>query len=395
MNVKKVNKSIPLSVPCLNGNELKYVTECIQTSWVSSVGSFVTRFEKELASYVGSKYSTAVNSGTAALHLSLLVAGIKPNDEVFVPTLTFIAPVNVIKYANADPIFIDCDDHLNMSADSLNKFIKDNCIFKSKKLFNKKTNKSISAIIPVHVFGHPADMDAIMAIAEENNLKVIEDATESLGSYYITGRYKGRKTGTIGHLGCYSFNGNKIITTGGGGMIVSDDGEAIEKAKYLSTQAKDDSLFYVHNDIGYNYRMTNLLAALGCAQLEKLDTYIKIKRNNFNLYNKLLKDMAGISSIKEPVYAFSNYWFYSFIVDKKKAGISNIELLQKLKEKNIESRPIWTLNHMQKLYKYSCKSSIKKARYYFDNVLNIPCSVDLKLRNIRLVADVISETING
>lgn len=392
---KAENKSIALSVPCLSGNELKYVTECIETGWVSSVGSFVTRFEKELASYVGSKYSAAVCNGTAALHLSLLVAGVKPGDEVFVPALTFIAPVNTIKYVNADPVFIDCDDYMNISAESLDKFIKDNCIFKNKKLINKKTGKHISAIIPVHIFGHPVDMDAIMTIAEDNNLKVIEDATESLGSYYIKGRYNGKKTGTIGHLGCYSFNGNKIITTGGGGMVVSDNGEMIEKIKYLSTQAKDDSLFYVHNNVGYNYRMTNLLAALGCAQLEKLDAYIKIKRDNFNLYNKLLKDTVGISLIKEPFYAFSNYWFYSLFVNESEFGISNIDLLQKLKDKNIESRPIWTLNHMQRPYKDCYKTPIKNSGLFFDNILNIPCSVDLKLKDIRFVAETIVEAIHG
>lgn len=395
MSEKKINKSIPLSVPCLKGNELKYITECIQTGWVSSVGSFVTRFERELASYVGSKYSAAVCNGTAALHLSLLVAGVKPGDEVFVPTLTFIAPVNVVKYCNAAPVFIDCDDHLNISAESLKKFITKNCIFKNKKLINKKTNKHISAIIPVHIFGHPVDMDAIMAVAEENNLKVIEDATESLGSSYNKGRYNGKKTGTIGHLGCYSFNGNKIITTGGGGMIVSDDVEVIAKAKYLSMQAKDDPAFYVHNNIGYNYRMTNLLAAIGCAQLEKLDDYIKTKRNNFDAYRKLLNGVSGLSMITEPEYAFSNYWFYSLLIDKKKYKFSNIELLQKLKECKIESRMIWHLNHKQAPYKNCEKALIKKAGYYFDNILNIPCSVDLRKKDITYISDKIKGVFFG
>lgn len=399
MNVRKKtkaeNKNIVLSVPCLSGNELKYVTECIETGWVSSVGSFVTRFENELASYVGSKYSSAVCNGTAALHLSLLVAGVKPGDEVFVPTLTFIAPVNTIKYVNADPVFIDCDDCMNISAESLDKFIKGNCIFKNKKLINKKTGKHISAVIPVHVFGHPADMESIMTIAEENNLKVIEDATESLGSYYIKGRYNGKKTGTIGHLGCYSFNGNKIITTGGGGMVVSDNGEMIEKIKYLSTQAKDDSLFYVHNNVGYNYRMTNLLAALGCAQLEKLDAYIKIKRDNFNLYDKLLKDTAGISLIKEPFYAFSNYWFYSLLIDEEKFGINNIDLMMKLKDNKIESRTVWCLNHTQRPFKNYKRSVIEKSDFYFSKILNIPCSVDLCLEEIKYVSRLIKEAVNG
>lgn len=391
MNVKH----IPLSVPDLNGNELKYVTECVRTGWVSSVGSFVSRFENEVAAYVGARHAAAVCNGTSALHLSLMVAGVRPGDEVFVPALTFIAPVNAVRYVNADPVFVDCDDYLNISAVSIEEFIRKNCVFKNGKLVEKKSGRRLSAIIPVHIFGHPADMDAIMGIAEENNLKVIEDATESMGSYYVKGRYEGKKTGTAGHLGCYSFNGNKIITTGGGGMIVSDDQEAVEKAKYLSTQAKDDGLYYVHNDIGYNYRMTNVLAAIGCAQLEKLPAYIKTKRDNFRRFKKALSGVNGLSFIEEPPYSFSNYWFYSLDVDREKTGTSNIEILRKLKESGIESRPLWKLNHLQKPYKNCMKSSIKKAEYYYERILNIPCSVDLSARDILFVAEKIKGAVNG
>jgi len=382
---------IPLSVPNLKGNELKYVGECIKSEWISSAGSFVTRFENELASYVKAKYSTAVCNGTAALHLALLITGIKPGDEVFVPTLTFIAPVNTIKYVGATPIFIDCDDHLNISPFALSKFIDENCIYKKSCLINRKTGGKISAIIPVHIFGNAVDMEPIMDLAEMYGLKIIEDATESLGTYYTKGRYAARKTGTIGHIGCYSFNGNKIITTGGGGMLVSDNQEYVEKARYLSTQAKDDALHYVHHNIGYNYRMTNIQAALGCAQLEKIDEYIKIKRNNFAIYKKELAGISGLSFINEPEYCFSNFWFYSLMIEKEKFGIDKDNLISCLKNERIESRPIWHLNHMQKPYKNDPRGIILKAKKFFERVINIPCSANLRREDISRVIKSIKE----
>ena len=386
-------KYIPLSVPYLKGNELKYVSECIETEWVSSAGGYVEKFEKNMAGYVGSAHSTALCNGTAALHLALIVSNVLPGEEVFAPALTFIAPINTIRYVNAEPVFIDCDEFLNISASSLESFIKKDCVMKSKKLMNKKTGRFISAIIPVHIFGHPADMEKIMDIAKENNLKVIEDATESLGSYYVSGKYKGKKTGTVGDFGCYSFNGNKIITTGGGGMIVSNDIEACEKIKYLSTQAKDDPLYYVHNNVGYNYRMTNVQAALGCAQLEKIDKYIKIKRSNFKLYKEIIDAVDGLDFIEEPEYSFSNYWFYSLLINNKKYGADRDRLLNLLKANGVESRPIWHLNHLQRPYEKCARAPIKVAKFYLDNVLNIPCSVGLGPDDIAKVANIIKKGV--
>ncbi len=384
-NEKNIN--IPLSVPSLKGNELKYVSECIKTEWISSAGKYVERFETETAAYLKTAFCIAVTNGTSALHLALICAGVKCGEEVFVPSVTFIAPINAVKYTGAHPVFLDCDNYLNLSAESLNSFIEKNCIFSKGKLINKKTERQIKAVIPVHIFGHPADMAAIMKIAEKYNLKVIEDATESLGSFYSSGDFKGMKTGTIGDFGCFSFNGNKIITTGGGGMLTCRKKKDADFARYLSTQAKDDALNYVHNNIGYNYRLNNIQAAIGCAQLEKIDYYIKIKRKNFKLYQKLLSGVNGFSFITEPDYSFSNYWFYSLIVEP--GAINNKKLIDFLRINGIESRPLWMLNHLQKPYKNEPKGVIKKAEYYFKRLINIPCSVNLKEEQIRFICETI------
>lgn len=273
-----MEKLIPLSVPNLKGRELEYVTHAIETEWVSTAGPYITDFEQSLAKYVGVKEAVACQSGTAGLHLALMTCGVKACDEVIVPTLTFIAAVNPVKYIGAEPIFMDCDDSLTMDPIKLREFCEKECYFEHNVLFNKTTHKQIKAIIIVHVFGNIADMNAIMEVAATYNLKVIEDATEALGSFYTKGMYKGQYAGTIGDIGVYSFNGNKIITTGGGGMIVSKNKDYLDKCRYLSTQAKNDTLYFIHDEIGYNYRMTNIQAALGLAQLEQLESFINIKR---------------------------------------------------------------------------------------------------------------------
>ena len=259
-----VSGGIPLCVPEIRGNEWKYIKECLDTNFVSSVGPFVDRFERELAACVGSKYAVATVNGTAAIHIALLIAGVKPDDEVLVSTLTFIAPVNAIRYACAWPVFIDAEEqYWQMDPQRVVDFIEKGCVWKNSELRNKTTGRRLSAIMPVHILGHPVDMDPILEQAQKYNLPVIEDATESLGA-----KYKGRHAGTLGDIACFSFNGNKIITTGGGGMIVTDNEEWALKAKYLTTQAKDDPLEFIHNEIGYNYRLPNISAAMGCAQLE-------------------------------------------------------------------------------------------------------------------------------
>ena len=269
---------IPLSVPNLKGNEKKYLKECIDTEFVSSVGKFVDLFEKKISRYTNSKYAVACTSGTAALHLSLRIIGVKSQDEVIVPTMTFIATANAIKYLNASPIFMDCDEYYNIDVKKLLNFLKFNTFFKNGYTYNKKTKKIIKAIIPVHVSGNAVNLKPILNICKKKNILIIEDAAEALGTFYIDNKKKGKHAGTIGDIGCLSFNGNKIITSGGGGMIITNNKELAKKARYLSTQATNDSINYVHNEIGYNYRLTNIQAAVGLAQLEKINLFIKKKK---------------------------------------------------------------------------------------------------------------------
>ncbi|OOM77933.1 UDP-N-acetylbacillosamine transaminase [Clostridium puniceum] len=371
-----MNKFIPLSVPNLKGNELKYVTNAVEEEWVSTGGAYIDKFEKNIADYLKIDSAVACQSGTAALHLSLIESGVDSGDEVIVPTLTFIAAVNPVKYCRAYPIFMDCDDSLTLDWNKLQEFCVKECNFTNGILVNKKSKRKIKAIIVVHVFGNLANMDKIMEIAERYNLKVIEDATEALGSYYTDGMYKGKYAGTIGDFGAYSFNGNKIITTGGGGMVIAKDKNDLKKIKYLSTQAKDDALYYIHDEVGYNYRMTNLQAALGVAQLEKLEEFIEIKKDNYNLYKELLNQMDGVKLLDFKENIRSNYWFYSLVLEKH--NINRDEMIRKLAEYKIQTRPIWGLIHDQKAYLEVQSYAIEKAYYYHDNVINIPCSSNLK-----------------
>lgn len=382
-------KNIPLSVPVTCGNEWKYVKECLDTGWVSSIGGFVDKFEQDISRYLRSRFAIACSSGTSALHISLILAGVGAGDEVIVPTITFIAPVNAVRYVGGRPVFMDCDDYLNIDVDKLEEFCQNECDFVNGKLINKRSKARIKAIIPVHVFGNPVNVERIMGISSRFNLKVIEDAAESLGSYYKRGEYKGKMTGSVGYVGCLSFNGNKIITTGGGGMIVTNIEKHYEKAKYLTTQAKDDPRFYIHNEIGYNYRMTNLQAALGCAQLEQITKFLKIKRKNYEIYRKYIDQIDGLTLIGEPEYGFSNFWLYTLVIDKEKYGLSRDELMNKLLVNNIESRPLWLSNHLQKPYAGFQNYKIEKANTISKKILNIPSSITLSNDDIYEVVKIL------
>ena len=377
--MKKINnpKKIFLSYPCLRGNESKYVNDCLDSEWISTSGSYIAKFEESVADYVRTNSAVACVNGTAALHICLILAGVQPEEEVIVPTLTFIAPINTVKYVFAEPLFMDCDDYLNIDVDKLEKFLKEECFFNNNKVINKKTGKRIRVIMPVHVFGSICNMDKLMALAEQYNLTVIEDATEALGSKITSGKYKGMFAGTIGDFGCFSFNGNKIITCGGGGMLVAKDLKISKKAKYLTTQAKDDGLHYIHNEIGYNYRLTAISAALGLAQMEQLPNFVKTKQKNYLKYKNVINNILGLKILDIPDYSESNCWFYSLFIDEKVYALNRDQLMQKFEEANIQTRPIWRLNHEQKPY-VNCRAyEVKKAQYYFDHILNIPCSVGL------------------
>lgn len=382
-----INNRIPLSEPEIRGNEWKYVKECLDTAWVSGAGQFVDEFEKKICEYTGAKYAITCVNGTSGLQVSLRLSGVKENDEVIVPTLTFIAPVNCIKYLAAEPVFMDCDQYLNIDVNKLEEFCKKECRVTNVGLKNKRTNRIIKAILPVHIFGNPCDMEKIMAIARSFNLKVVEDAAESFGSYYTSGRYRSKFTGTIGDFGVYSFNGNKIITTGGGGAIVTNDRTNAKKVRYLINQAKDDPIKYIHREIGYNFRLSNLQAALGLAQIEQLSEFIRIKRENYLLYKKLLNNIKGIKLMDIPQGTNTNYWFYSIIIDEKEYGMGRDQLRECLSKKNIETRPIWRLSHLQQPYLNNQVYKIQKALWFWRSILNIPSSSNLKSIAVKKIAN--------
>lgn len=386
-----MNKFIPLSVPNLRGKELEYITEAVKTEWVSTGGGYINEFERNIAEYLKIEKAIACQSGTAGIHLALKLSGVEYGDEVIVPTLTFIAAVNPVRYLGAEPIFMDCDDTLNMDLDKLEEFCKKECTLTNDGLINKKTGKTIKALVIVHIFGNMANMEKLMDIAKRYNIKVVEDSTEALGTYCTEGKYKDKFAGTIGDFGVYSFNGNKIITTGGGGMLVAKDNDLSDKAKYLSTQAKDDELYYIHDEVGFNYRMTNLQAALGVAQLEQLEDFIKVKIENYTFYKQEIDKIEGLSILDFNKNTRSNHWFYSLLIDKEKYGLSRDELLNKLNESKIQTRPIWGLIHEQKPYRNNQSYRIEKANYYIDRILNIPCSTSLTEEDAKYVCDILRE----
>lgn len=388
-----MNEFIPLSVPNLRGNELNYVVNAVEEEWVSTGGEYINRFEKNIAEYLKIDNAVACQSGTAALHLSLIQSGVKYDDEVIVPTLTFIAAVNPVRYCNAHPVFMDCDDSLTMDTDKLERFLESECDFVDGVLINTHSKRTIKAIIVVHIFGNLADMEKIMSLAKRFNLKVIEDATEALGSYYTEGKYEGKFAGTIGDFGCYSFNGNKIITTGGGGMIVADSPIDLDKVRYLSTQAKNDVLNYVHNEIGYNYRMTNLQAALGVGQLERIEEFIEIKKNNYELYKQAFDALDGIRMLEFGKFIRPNYWFYSIVLEEDKLYVDDI--IRELKDENIQTRPIWGLIHEQLPYKNDQSYDIAKAEYYHKRIINIPCSSNLEEEGVFKVIEKIKTIVSN
>ncbi len=378
-------KFLPLSIPVICGNEWKYIKECLDTGWVSSAGNFVDKFEEKIGNFVKIRYAVACVNGTAALQVALQLAGVSRGDEVIVPAVTFIAPVNAVKYLSAEPVFMDCDDFYNIDIDKTVQFIKEETTFKGSFSYNRKTKRLVRALIPVHVFGNAVDLERIILLCKKRNIKVIEDATESLGTYYISGIYKDCHTGTLGDIGCYSFNGNKIITTGGGGMIVTDNSEWAEKARYLTTQAKDDEVRHVHNEIGYNFRLTNIQAAMGVAQLEQLPEFIEIKKKNYGLYKKELNKIDGLKVADIPEYARNNYWMYALQVDKTRYPKDKYKLLQFLQKNGVQSRPLWHLNHLQKPYKNNQSYYIEKAYKMAETTLNIPCSTNLTLKDLQRV----------
>ncbi len=374
-----------LSTPSINGNEWKYVKECIDTEWVSSAGKYVQLFEQKISEYTKAKHAIACVNGTSALQLSLHLAGVKPGDEVIISTLTFIAPVNAITYNNASPLFMDADEFYNIDAEKTIEFILHKTYFQDGCTYNKATKNKISAIVPVHIWGNAAWQDELVPLCKERNIVVVEDASESLGTVYTAGKYEGQSTGNIGKLGCLSFNGNKIITAGGGGMILTNNKQIADKARYLTTQAKDDAVRYIHNEVGYNFRLTNIQAALGVAQLEQLPKFLKRKRQNFSLYESALKKINGLSIATVPHYANNNNWMNVLQIDVEVFSEDWEVIMQRLKKNGIQSRPVWVLNHMQKPYEKCQNYKIERAEKLYNKSLCLPSSTDLTDNQIKSI----------
>lgn len=364
---------IPLWVPEIRGNEWIYIKECLDTNWVSSVGPFVDRFERMVADYVGAKYAVATVNGTAALHTALLVAGVRPNDEVLVSTLTFIAPANAIRYVGAWPVFMDAEpEYWQMDPQKVVDFLEEECHWRNGVLYNKTTGRRVKAILPVHILGHPVDMDPILEVARKYHLVVIEDAAESLGA-----KYKGRMVGCLGDIACFSFNGNKIITTGGGGMIITDNEAWARKARYLTTQAKDNPLEYVHNEIGYNYRLTNIQAAMGCAQMEQLTDFTAVKRRIALRYAEALADLPGVIPMPEAEWAFSTYWLYTILVNDNITGFGSREWMVELRREGIQSRPLWCPVHRQAPFQRCQTYQVAVSERLYSQGVSLPSFVGL------------------
>lgn len=364
---------IALHEPRFEGNEWAYVKECLDTGWVSSVGKFVDRFENDLAEYTGAKYAIAVVNGTAALHICLKLAGVVENDEVLIPALTFIATANAVKYCGAIPHFVDSEMRtLGLDPNKLEKYLKEIAQFKNGECFNKITGRRIKAIVPMHSFGHPVDIDPLQEVCSEFKLELVEDAAESLGSYY-----KGRHTGNFSKLSAISFNGNKVITTGGGGAILTNNESLARMAKHITTTAKVPHRWdFNHDYIGYNYRLPNINAALGCAQLEQLDGFLKKKRALAESYRNALAQIKGVTFFTEEEFAQSNYWLNAILLHEPDMELRN-DLLERLNNKGIMARPAWTLMHKLPMYSDCPKMDLTISERLEKQLINIPSSIVL------------------
>lgn len=359
---------IPLHEPCFRGNEKKYLAECIDTTFVSSVGKFVDAFERSIEEYTGAACAVVIVNGTEALHFALKLNGVQPDDEVITQPLTFVATANSISYCNANPVFVDVDiDTLGLSADSLKQFLEENAELKNGDCYNRITKRRIKACVPMHTFGHPCRIDKIVDICREWNIEVVEDAAESIGSFYM-----GKHTGTFSKIGVLSFNGNKTITTGGGGMLLTNDPDLGKYAKHLSTQAKVSHPWdYFHNETGYNYRMPNINAAIGLAQMEQLDYFIEMKRLLAEKY-KMFFDSKDIEFVTEPEFSKSNYWLNSVLLKNRSA---RDEFLKYTNEYGVMTRPAWRLMHHLPMFENCFRGPLPNSESIEERLVNLPSSV--------------------
>lgn len=380
-------KRVFLSSPHMSGREMKYIQEAFDQNWVAPLGPNVDSFETTLSNYCGVRYAAALSSGTAAIHLALILLGIKPGDEVIASTFTFSATINPILYMGATPVLVDSEpDTWNMDPDLLEKTIVER-IKEGGRVRKGEGERRLKAIIVVHLYGMPADMDRIMEIANRYEIPVIEDAAEALGS-----KFKGKQVGTFGKMGVLSFNGNKIITTSGGGALISDDKELIDKARFLATQARDKAPHYQHSQIGYNYRLSNILAGIGRGQMEVLDERIRKRREIFSFYMEKLGKYAGIVFLKEPDESYySNHWLTTIVINPSKTGITREKLQSELEKENIETRPLWKPMHLQPVFK-SCPAYLNGlSDKLFASGLCLPSGTNMYQKDLKSVADAVSK----
>jgi len=366
---------IPLHEPKFIGNEKYYLNECIDSTYVSSVGKYVDKFEEMISEYTKSGYAVVTVNGTAALHIALLLAGVQENDEVLTQPLSFIATCNAISYCGAKPVFIDVDkDTLGLSPEKLDSFLQENAIIKDDGCcYNKITSNRITACVPMHTFGHPAKIDKIISVCKRYNILVVEDAAESLGS-----KYKDKHTGTFGKLGIYSFNGNKTVTCGGGGMIVTDDKKLAKKSKHITTTAKIPHKWeYIHDEIGFNYRLPNINAALACAQMENLDKFIQNKRELAGMYKSFFEGI-GIPFLNEPDNSYSNFWLNGIIMENRE---ERDIFLDYTNSHGVMTRPIWRLMNKLSMFKECLSSGLENSEWLEERVVNIPSSVRINQKS--------------
>lgn len=362
---------IPLSVPNIARNERVYVDQCLESGWVSSAGPFVTRFEEEFANFVGAQHAVAVCNGTAALHVAMVALGLQPQDEVLTPTITFVATVNAVRYCAACPVFFDCDEFFNIDVAAVQRFVEQRCELRNGELFNRRSGRRVWGILPTHVFGNAADIPRLSELAGRYNLVMLEDAAEAVGTF-VNGRHIGRSS----RAACYSFNGNKIMTTGGGGMVTTDSSELAAHIKYLSTQAKDDPLRFIHDNVGYNYRLTNLQAALGVAQLECMPEFLSAKRRIHERYRTALAGSDLFSLAEVPSSDASNFWLNNLRLCGANAGRA-LDFVRHLGAHGIEARPIWWPNHLQRPFREFEAFEISQAAIEVERVVSIPSSTGL------------------
>lgn len=371
------HEPVALHEPVFAGNEWAYVKECLDTGWVSSVGKFVDRFEVDLAAYTGAKYAVAVVNGTAALHVALQLAGVQQGDEVLIPALTFIATANAVSYCGATPHFVDSEERtLGLAPAALRDYLSAITVMRDKQCINRNTGRVIRALVPMHTFGHPVDIEGVMAVAKDYHLALVEDAAESLGS-----TVNGRHTGTFGVMGTLSFNGNKTITTGGGGAILTNDEQLAKHAKHITTTAKIPHRWnYMHDEIGYNYRLPNINAALGCAQLEQLPAFLAAKRNLFKQYQTAFAEVQHVRLMEEPAGCRSNYWLQTMLLDKTVASQRDA-ILAATNDAGLMTRPAWALMHRLIPYGTCPKMQLPVAESLEERLINLPSSAHLGMEN--------------